>query len=263
MKEEYDSSKLLQTILRHGATEEEAKAVLVEIEKELYEGIKTREIMRLMDKNLERFLKPKPVKRDLRSAIGLMRSKPDFEEYARRLLDAEGYRVITNQVIQGYCVTHEIDGVAFKDGKTFYVETKHHSTKHGFTPFAVTLAAKAKFDDIKHGYNEGLNEYDFDRVIIICNTRLTDHASQYAECVGIEHIGWKAPHNDGIESIATRNNLYPVTILITLTKDEYGKLSDLGIITLNDFINNKKNVPIKDSRLKELVEEVERLVNKN
>ncbi|MHC4844288.1 MAG: hypothetical protein ACYTEE_10840, partial [Planctomycetota bacterium] len=73
-----------------------------------------------MDKNLKLYFKSEPIKTNLRTAIGKIKSAPDFEEYARRLLEAEGYEVYPNQEIQGYCVTHEIDGVAIKNGKTCY-----------------------------------------------------------------------------------------------------------------------------------------------
>jgi hypothetical protein len=255
--QEYDSSKLYRTIIRHGVSEEVAEAILSEIEKNLYDGIKTRDIMRLMEKNLRKYYKSDPLKRDLRTALGMVKPIPDFEEYVRRLLRAEGYEVQPNQEIQGYCVTHEIDGVATRNGETCYIETKHHSRTHTYTPFDVTLAAKGKYDDIKKGYNNGRNTFDFDRVIIVCNTRLTRHATQYAECVGIEHIGWKNPLNNGIDAIITRNNVYPVTILRSLSRNEYLKMSSMGIVTLNDLIdtdlrlfNTEREKELKDLAIK-------------
>jgi Holliday junction resolvase-like predicted endonuclease len=214
-----------------------------------------------MDKNLKVYFKPEPIKTDLRTALGKIKSAPDFEEYARRILAAEGYEVLTNQEIQGYCVTHEIDGVAIKDGKTCYVETKHHTKTRIFTPFIVTLAAKAKYDDIKKGYQNGKNSFNFDRVIIICNTRLTSHANQYAKCIGIEHIGWKTPQNNGIDAIITRNNLYPVTILKNLSRNEYEKMSSFGIVTLNDLINTDFNL-LSAERIKELQKEAQIIIKK-
>jgi hypothetical protein len=258
-KEEYNSEKVYYTLLKRGASEEEAATILKEIEKELYNGIKTKEILNLMDKNLKLYVKHKPTRKDLRTAIGLIISAPDFEVFARRLLIAEGYEVQPNQVIQGHCVTHEIDGVAAKNGELCYVETKHHSKTHIYTPFIDTLAAKAKFDDIKQGYSEGKNNFNFDKVIIICNTRLTSHANQYAKCMGIDHIGWKTPPENGVESIIARHNLYPVTILDSLTKKEHQKLSVSGIITLNDLLKKNIKPKISKTRLLELQEEAEKI----
>jgi Holliday junction resolvase-like predicted endonuclease len=215
----------------------------------------------LINKNLKIHINHKPTKKDLRTAIGLMKSAPDYEEFARRLLEAEEYDVQPNQVIQGHCVTHEIDGVATKNGELCYVETKHHSKTHIYTPFIVTLAAKAKFDDIKAGYLEGKNEYNFDKVIIICNTRLTSHANQYAKCMGIDHIGWKTPPENGVESIISRHNLYPVTILDSLIKKEHQKLSMSGIITLNDLFKKKFKTQISKTRISELQNEAKKVLD--
>jgi Holliday junction resolvase-like predicted endonuclease len=227
----------------------------------LYNGIKTKEILTLINKYLKLHVKHKPTKKDLRTAIGLMKSAPDYEEFARRLLEAEGYEVQANKVIQGHCVKHEIDGVAAKNGELCYVETKHHSKTHIYTPFIVTLAAKAKFDDIKQGYIEGRNEFNFDKIIIICNTRLSSHANQYAKCMGIDHIGWKTPYEDGVESIISRHDLYPVTILNSLTKKEHQYLSESGIITLNDLFVKEIKPKTSKTRIIELQEEAEKIIN--
>ena len=135
--------------------------------------------------------------KDLKTALGAMIPAPDFEEYVRILLHAKDYKVAPNRVIQGFCVTHEIDGILEKDGETIYLEVKNHSNPHTSTPFNVTLAAKAKWDDIQRGYEKGLNEHSFDRVLIVCNTRLTKHADDYARCIGLDHVGWNVPKGAG------------------------------------------------------------------
>jgi len=68
------------------------------------------------------------------------------------------------------------------------LEVKHHIDPHNYTPFDVTLSAKAKLDDIREGFKRGLNNEPFDRVLIVCNMRLTEHARRYADCIGIDHI---------------------------------------------------------------------------
>jgi hypothetical protein len=41
---------------------------------------------------------------------------PDFEQYVCIVPQANGYKVTASQTIQGFYVTHEIDGIAEKDG---------------------------------------------------------------------------------------------------------------------------------------------------
>ncbi|MCW4049206.1 MAG: ATP cone domain-containing protein [Candidatus Bathyarchaeota archaeon] len=239
-KEPYNREKLVRTIRRYGLNQREAVEVAMKIEDKLFDGVSTKEIQKLMMDEItaSRFIIRK---RDLRAALGQMKSKPDFEVYVQELLRGLGYKVASNKVIQGFCVTHEIDGVAEKDGKQYYIETKHHSKYHIRTPFIAALAAKAKLDDIRHGYAEGKNMYDFERVILICNTRMTTHALRYSKCVGIEHIGWNSPKNHGLEKIITQTRLYPFTVLPSITANERKILSSMGATTILDIINLKTN----------------------
>ena len=261
-REPFERRKLLRTLRRLRASEAVAEEIVDEIEGQLYDGIATKEILDMAFRSLEKRKPSAALMRDLKTALGRMKPQPDFEEYVRILLRAKGYRVAPNRTIQGFCVTHEIDGIAEKGGETTYLEVKNHSTPHILTPFRVTLAAKAKWDDIQKGYEKGVNETSFDRVLIVCNTRLTQHAKKYAKCIGIAHIGWNTPQGEGIDTIITETNLYPVTILKTLSAKEHDRLSEAGIITLNQLLNRKlSKIRMKDSRKKELIGEAERVLS--
>lgn len=237
-REPFNRIKLYKTLIRFGASAGVAEEISKRIESDVYEGITTKKVLD-MAVGLLRERKPSVGKmKDLKTALGAMISAPDFEEYVRILFRAKGYEVAPNRVIQGFCVTHEIDGILEKDGETIYLEVKNHSNPHVSTPFNVTLAAKAKWDDIQRGYEKGLNEHTFDRVLIVCNTRLTKHADDYARCIGLDHVGWNAPKGAGIDSIISETGIYPVTILKALTHNDHNMLSEAGIITLDQLITN-------------------------
>jgi hypothetical protein len=189
-----------------------------------------------------------------------MRSAPDFEVYIQKLFRGLDYDVTSNRVIQGHCVTHEIDGIAAKDGKQYYIETKHHSKTHNLTPFIDSLAVKAKLDDIRRGHDEGKNMYDFEGAILICNTRMTEHARAYSRCVGIEHIGWNTPTGNGIDALIERSRVYPLTVLPTLTKNEARKLSSIGVITVQDILNLESSA-LGENRVKELSDYARQLID--
>ncbi len=233
-----------------------AEEISKEVESQIYDGIKTKKVLDIAF-GLLRERKPSAVHmRDLKTALGAMIPMPDFEEYVRILFRAKGYKVAPNRVIQGFCVTHEIDGILEKDGETIYLEVKNHSNPHTPTLFNVTLAAKAKWDDIQKGYENGRNDISFDKVLIVCNTRLTKHAENYAKCIGIEHVGWNSPLGNGIESIISETHLYPVTMLKKLTKNEHEKISEAGIVILNQLIENDlTHLKIKKKRKMELADE--------
>jgi hypothetical protein len=259
-RQEYDPEKILGTLDRYGVSSREAEEVLAEVESRLFPGIRTSEILGIMHQKLEMLESTGRLKRDLRSALGMMRSAPDFEEYVRLLLASEGYDVRPNAVIRGRCVKHEIDGVLERDGELVYLETKHHRRRHSYTPFYVSLSAKAKFDDIRKGYKEGLNEYDFSRALIVCNTRLTEHARVYADCVGIDHMGWKTPPGRGIDAMITEAGVYPVTMLRNVGRGERDAFSGAGIVTLQQLTEYRGKPPLPAERFEGLRGEAERVL---
>ena len=248
--EPYDRDKIKRTLQRYGLSEGEIEEIISKVEMKLYNGITTKKILKIIDEEIEKS-RYHVKKSDLRRALGNMKPAPDFEIFIQRLFKGLGYKVTSNRVIQGHCVTHEIDGTAAKDGKLYYIETKHHSTTHNLTPFIDSLAVKAKMDDIKNGYLEGKNEYDFEGAILICNTRLTNHADDYARCVGIEHIGWNSPRGNGIDTLIEKSRVYPFTIIPTLTKKEMKTLSSQNVITIEDLLTLKHS-RINEKRLNEL-----------
>jgi hypothetical protein len=255
-RQEFDPEKVRATLRHYGVTGDQAEEIIREIRGSLRDGVSTAKMLQMINQHLEWREVSTWVRHDLRTALGRMIPAPDFEEYVRILLRAEGYHVEPNKIIRGHCVTHEIDGVAFKDGKLFYLETKHHSSTHTLTDFSVSLAAKAKLDDITRGYHEGLNQYLFDKVLIVCNTRLTEHARRYADCMGIDHLGWKTPDNRGLEAIITEKCIYPVTILKSLKVRERNRLSDAGVVTLNQLMETDV-AKLGSGRLMELRKETE------
>lgn len=259
-RELFDRQKVIRTLLRRGATREIAENIVKEIEEQIYDGISTQEILDFVSKYLEQYKATIAFRRDLRTALGEM--KPfDFEDYVRILLRADDYEVEPNRVIQGFCVTHEIDGIARRDVETVYLEVKNHRDTHTYTPFEVTLSAKAKWDDIQNGYEKGLNDTSFDRVLIICNTRLTEHARRYADCIGLDHLGWNTPPGKGIDTLITEKHLYPITMLPSLLKKDHDKLSEAGIITLNHLVEKKlEDTKIRRSKLNKLVNEAKRIL---
>ena len=261
-EEAFDRNKVRRTITRLGATSGLADEISLSIENEAYQGIKTKTILAKIKEALRKRKDVAP-RRDLRSALGAMSPKPDFENYVQLVLRAHEYTVYPNRVIQGFCVSHEIDGVAEKDGVRYYLEVKNHKSAHSYTPFNVTLSAKAKLDDIKEGYKRGINNERFDKVLIVCNTRFTEHARKYAECMGLEHIGWNIPRGGGIDSLIEEKDLYPATMIESLTRSELGKLSQRNILTLKQLTQVTDRVDnISVSRMSEIIDVAGKILEK-
>ncbi len=258
--EEFDPNKIVRTLTRMGAPQAVAEEIAYDLEERVEEGMTTKEIYDMAVTELETHKEVVEFRRDLRDGLARIGSGFIFEDYVRLLLEEFGYKVSGNVVIQGACIDHEVDSIAEKDGEMVYVEMKHHSVLERYCPFEVSLAAKAKWDDIQAGCEQGLNDCQFDRVLIVTNTRLTEHAQRYAECVGIEHFGWNTPRGRGIDWFIENKKLYPITILRTVTDEERDQLYAHKILTLNQLVEaDSKSMGLPEVRIKELIDETRRV----
>ncbi|MEM5853758.1 MAG: restriction endonuclease [Candidatus Aenigmatarchaeota archaeon] len=251
-KQPFDKKKIINTCLRFGASLKQAQAVAEKIEKEAYDGIPTTKILKLVFNYLKEFKPGIKHRIDLREAISRLRPKPDFEIFIASLLKEYGYSVKMNQIVEGKCIAHEIDAIAIKDEETIFVEVKHHLQPHTYTGVDVVLETQARFEDLKEGFELGKHEYDFSKALVICNTKFSDHALQYAECKGISYIGWKAPPEAGLEKLVEEKKFYPITLLKSLDFETGQKLCDVGIITIKqlleqdvDELHKKTGIPRK------------------
>jgi len=231
----FDKNKIVRTCLRMGATRAVAESIAEEIETRIYDGIETKKILQMIFRSLR---KHKPVIRhqiDLRKALSLLNPAPDFERFIQLLLSEHGYEVTPNRIIRGRCVEHEVDAVARKNGKTCIVEVKHHFKYHTPTNLDVSRISRAVFEDVTEGYELGLNNLKIDYAMIVCNTKLSEHAKRYADCRGISHIGWSSPPNHDLQTMIEEKKLYPITFLKGLNAETRNKLASNGVILLRQL----------------------------
>lgn len=235
-KQPFEKSKVINTCLRMHATQEQAEDVAERVEKKIYEGISTKKILKMVFAYLQDFRPELEHEIDLREAISRLRPKPDFEVFVALLLREYGYSVVGNQLLDGKCVTHEIDGIAIKDGEVILVEAKHHLQSHTYTGVGVFLEVQARLEDLREGFAQGKHRLNFSKALIACNTKFSDHAIQYAGCRGIEYLGWKAPAEAGLEKMIEDRKFYPITFLKGLNLQTEEKLADRGILTLKQLL---------------------------
>jgi Holliday junction resolvase-like predicted endonuclease len=265
-KQPFDKSKVIRTCLRMHATEQQAREVANKIEKKIYDGIPTNKLLKMIFTFLKEYRPEVAHRIDLREAISLLRPKPDFEVFVLLLLKEFGYSVTGSQLIKGRCVEHEIDAIALKDSQVTYVEVKHHFMHHTYTGLSVFLEAQAVFEDLMEGYSSGKNRINFNKALVVCNTKFSEHALQYAGCKGIDFIGWSAPADLGLEQMIEEKKLYPITLLKNLEKNIEEKLGDAGVVLLKQLVEynidelwRKTRVP-KD-KLENLVKKAKELLS--
>ena len=248
-KELFDREKVVRTCLRMGAARQVAETVAKKIETSLYDGIETQKILQMIFRQLSRHEPVVKHKIDLRKALSLMKSKPDFEFFIRALLSEHGYEVTPNQILNGKCVEHEVDAIARKDGLTYIVEVKHHSNYHVLTGLDVSRVARAVFEDVTEGFELRLNSLKIDKAMIVCNTKFSEHAERYAECRGIKNIGWNSPPDLNIQTMITEKKLYPITYLKGLTIKTTERLTQAGIILLKQLTAKDPRELRRETRL--------------
>jgi len=258
-KQSFDRAKVTGTCLRMGASVDLAETIAKSVESHIYGGVGTDEILRMIFTLLRRQKPTAKYHIDLRRALGLLRSKPDFEVFVQVLLSEEGYEVTPNRIVRGRCVEHEVDAIARKNEKTYIVEVKQHSDYHRPTGLDVARIARAVLEDLTEGYEAGLSDLKIDNAMIVCNTRFSEHAKQYAKCRGILHIGWSSPPEYDLETMIREKKAYPITYLRDLKTSTRDRLTSKGIVTLKQLVHQRpgalsREIGVKRGDIRILIE---------
>ncbi|MCX6820814.1 MAG: restriction endonuclease [Candidatus Aenigmarchaeota archaeon] len=232
-----DRAKIARTCVRMGADPAFAEQIAARIEADAYEGITTKRIMQMIFSSLRRRMPEMRHRIDMRTAMAMMRPKPDFELFAAQLLRAYGYRTQSNRIIRGRYVEHEIDAIAENGKDVFYVEVKHHVNAHTFMGVDVALQARATFEDLVDGHKDGMNRIPFTKAMLFTNAKMSDHAMRYADGRGIRYISWDAPEGRSLGDIIDECSLYPITLMRDLDSGTQAMLGDAGIVTLLQLVD--------------------------
>jgi len=234
--EEFNPEKIIKTCLRAGASEELAERIASKVERKSYDGIHTNKILHMTIKLLKKELPQVAARYDLKGSI--FRLGPagfTFEQYVAEILKEYEYTTKTNSIIRGASVDHEIDVIASKQGKNYMIECKYHNMPGIYTGLKVALYTYARFLDLKDGWKRGLSQ-EFNQAWLICNTKFSEDAIQYANHKRLKLIGWKYPVNQGLEVIIEEKKLYPITILRSLDENSQRKMARIGLILAIDLI---------------------------
>ncbi len=236
-KQQFDRNKVVQTCLRMGASLQAANDIATKVERGLYEGISTRQILQLIFRYMRKYKPEVKYLYDLKRGLSLMSPKPEFEMFIQALLAHSGYDVLPNQFLKGKCGEHEVDGIAKKDGVTYFVEAKHHFSYHALTGLDESRIAQAILEDVNDGYMLGITDLKIDRAMIITNTRYSDHAVRYGSCKGILQIGWSSPKTFGVQDMVHNGMLYPLSCLRGLRDEARMRIVNAGIVLIKQLLN--------------------------
>jgi hypothetical protein len=137
--------------------------------------------------------------------------------------------------MMGKCVAHEVDFFAHKGEETMGAELKYHNDPGYKTDVKTALYVKARFEDIFSCVAGPGKKCPIDRGLLVTNTKFTSEAVRYAECAGLELLGWHYPETNGLFDRMARARVYPITTLTTLTRTEKRQLIDAGVVAVDQL----------------------------
>lgn len=251
--EPFNEKKVRDSIHRAGVSAMLEEQVVRKVKEKLYENIPTYDIYGIITDALLHSNEPYSKSRySLKQAIMLLGPTGyPFEDFIGKILEEQGYTVQTRQILNGRCVTHEIDVIAQKGNKKILIEAKFHNNNGTRSDVHVALYVKARFDDLKE-------RYDFDEAWIVTNTKTTLDADTYAACSGMKIISWNSPKGESFRDMIESTNLHPITMLTTLTAQQKAQLLANHIILCKDIVKNEKLLDIlglsKEQRVQTLSE---------
>lgn len=261
---DFNPIKLKQSLLKSGASQSVVETILQTIKNEIYEGISTKQIYKMAFSLLKKASNSNAARYNLKEAIRLLGPAGFFfEKYIARLFAAEHYVTQTNLILEGKCVSHEIDVLIKKDQVISMIECKFHLGKDANSDVKVPMYILSRFNDLKDRRHAIFTEKDFiSKCWIATNNRFTLDAIAFAKCSGLSLLSWNYPENNNLKTKNDDNFLYPVTCLTTLSLAEKEKLLILDVILVKEIINNSyslERIGLSSNRIKNVLKEASEL----
>lgn len=238
-REEFHSAKLLDSLTKAGASDEVREKIVHHIAREIEDGMSTNAIYRHAFELLHKFERPVAARYSLKRAIAdLGPSGFPFEKFVAEIFKAKGFETLTDQIVDGTCVDHEVDVVAWNENKLIMAEAKFHNELALKSDLKVALYIKARFDDLRgkeflYGRTRRLDEG-----LLITNTNFTEKAIQYCECAGVKLIGWNYPQTGNLHDMIEDTGVHPITCLTTLSNLEKKNLMEKGVMLCRNIREN-------------------------
>jgi hypothetical protein len=263
---EFSLDKLRNSLKRTGAENTFVEQIIEKVVSELYQGISTKEIYNRAFALLKKNKSYLASKYKLKKAIyELGPTGFPFERFVGAILKYSGYSIKVGKILQGKCVTHEIDVIATKNNETHIIECKFHSEQGLNCNVKVPLYINSRYTDVKE--NWGINPKNINTLTqgwLVTNTRFTEDALLYGNCVGLFLLSWDYPKNNGLKDRIDRLGLYPITVSTLLTNREKQFLLSRDVVLCRELIGDVfylDHLGISDTRKKKILKEIEQICN--
>lgn len=239
--EPFSVEKLISSLESTGASREEIEHITQNISGWIYNGVTTRQIYNRAYDLLQQKREHLASRYKLKKAI--MELGPTgypFEYFIAKVFETMGFSTLTGQVMNGCCITHEMDVVALKEKEEHLVECKYGQSPGKTVSVQVPLYVRSRVDDIikKQKQTGGFEEFTF-HGWVVTNTRFSADAIDYGKCCGLHLLSWDYPAKKGLKDLIDRNKIYPVTVLASLTRKQKQFLLTQGIVICRQLIMEK------------------------
>ena len=264
--EAFNIEKLKRSLRHSKASEQLVQEIGKEVQKQLTEGMTTKRIYEIAYAILKQKSKSGSARYKLRKAI--MEFGPTgypFERYIGKILEYEGFKIDVGVVMQGHCVTHEVDVAALKANEHFLVECKFHSDQGRNCNVKIPLYIQSRFKDLEAQWlKQKDHSLKFHKGWVYTNTRFSTDAIQFGECAGLGLVSWDYPEQNSLKNKIDRSRLYPITALPLLSRQDKQNILNKGIVLCREICDNPEllnDLGIAASKKKKILKEANELCN--
>lgn len=263
-KARFSMHKLRESLKHSGADHNLVEEIVDKVSDELYEGISTKEIYNrayaLLKKKKSVFASKYKLKRAI---YELGPTGFPFERFISAILQYSGFSTRVDVVMNGVCVTHEIDVVAEKNGKITLIECKFHGEEGRNCNVKIPLYIHSRYNDVKAHWDARKKEGNtLGKGWVVTNTRFTEHAIKYGKCAQLYLLSWDHPKNDGLKDRIDRLGLYPITVSSLLTHREKQFLLSREVVLCRQLLRDTfflDHLGVSRTRKEKILTEVELL----
>lgn len=231
--------KLIHSLMRAGAKPDIAQKIAESVAKEKGTFRSSKDIHRTTLHMTMKHDRSLAMHYNLKQALmDLGPSGYPFEKYMAALLRKVGYQAKTNLILDGRCVTHEIDIYLEKPAEKIIgiAECKFRNQPGSKIDVKVPLYFDSRLRDVCYRLEEknGAGKYTYEGWLIT-NTKFTGDAITYGRCAGLHLLGWSYPEENSIARLIERFGLMPVTAITSLSFRQKRLLLERGIVLCSEL----------------------------
>lgn len=262
----FSMDKLRNSLKRSSADHELVEEIVEKVKEEAYEGITTNEIFNRAYALLKSKKSVFASKYKLKKAIyELGPTGFPFERFIAAILKYSGYHVEVGVILQGICVTHEIDVLAEKESRITVIECKFHHEKGLKCNVKVPLYIQSRYNDVReHWTSIKKEDKKIEKGWVVTNTRFTDDALKYGKCTNLYLLSWDYPKEEGIKDRIDRLGLYPITVSSLLSNREKQFLLSRDVVLCRQLVKDKfflDHLGVSQTRKIKILDEIGQLCN--